>query len=69
MSALLVTDLGGGSPLVQYMSANGTLVGGVVEQIMRCDIAPVGWMIEAGLFVHMRMAGDVHLRRTRTGAA
>ena len=31
-----------------YMSANGTLVGGVVEQIMRCDIAPVGWMIQAG---------------------
>ena len=30
-----------------WMSANGTLVGGQ-EQIMRCDIHPMGWFIAAG---------------------
>jgi len=30
------------------MMANGTLVGGAEEQIMRCDIHPTGWVISSG---------------------
>ena len=32
----------------QWMFANGSLVGGGEEQIMRCDIHPMGWTIMAG---------------------
>jgi hypothetical protein len=31
-----------------WMSANGTLVGGAEEQVMRCDIHPKGWFVSAG---------------------
>jgi len=31
-----------------WMSANGTLVSGGEEQIMRCDMHPEGWLIVAG---------------------
>lgn len=31
-----------------FMSANGSLVGGGEEQVMRCDLHPLGWLIVAG---------------------
>ena len=31
-----------------WMSANGSLAHGAEEQIMRCDIHPVGWLVVAG---------------------
>ena len=31
-----------------FMSANGSLVHGGQEQVMRCDLHPTGWLIVAG---------------------